>query len=66
MPTRTSGPAHSLRRVDTLIFALLVVILVVMWRGGSRRTVLILWFIGLVAMLALFKWHVTDPLGLSF
>jgi hypothetical protein len=52
--------------VDTLILALLAVIMVVMWRGGSRRTTLILWFIGLIAVLALFKWHVTDPLGLTF
>lgn len=52
--------------MDTLILLLLAVIVVVMWRGGSRRTTLILWFIGVVAVLALFKWHVTDPLGLSF
>lgn len=36
------------------------------WRGASRRVVISLWAIGLIAMLGLFKYHVTSALHLNF
>ena len=45
-----------------LLFALALLI----WRGAKHGLILALWVIGLVAMLGLFKWHVTSVLDLSF
>lgn len=36
------------------------------WRGASRKVVVWLWTIGLVAMLGLFRYHVTSALHLNF
>lgn len=36
------------------------------YRGMSRRIVIILWAVGLVCMLGLFKYHVTSSLPLNF
>lgn len=52
--------------VDILILALLFVIAVVIYRGGRRGVVLGLWLIAVAATLALFRYHVTSPLDLSF
>lgn len=45
-----------------LLFALALLI----WRGAKHGLILALWVIGVVAMLGLFKWHVTSVLDLSF
>ena len=52
--------------VDTFIFVLLFSAAWVIWRGGSRRAVLWLFAVSLVAVLLLFKHHVTDSLPLNF
>ena len=36
------------------------------YRGMSRKLVITLWVIGLIAMLGLFKYHVSSPLHLNF
>ena len=45
-----------------LLFALALLI----WRGAKRGVILALWFVGVVAMLGLFRYHVTSVLDLSF
>jgi len=39
---------------------------VLMWRGANRNLVIGLWVLALVAMLGLFRYHVTSALDLSF
>ena len=45
---------------------LLLVLALLIWRGAKPGLVLGLWVIGVVAMIGLFKWHVTSVLDLSF
>ncbi len=45
-----------------LLFALALLI----WRGAKRGMVIALWAVGLVAMIGLFRYHVTSVLDLSF
>ena len=45
---------------------LLLGIAVLIWRGAKRGMVIALWFVGLIAMIGLFKYHVTSHLDLSF
>jgi len=45
---------------------LLLAIALLMWRGASRGLVISLWVVGLVAMIGLFRFHVTSVLDLSF
>ncbi len=43
---------------------LLLVIVLLIWRGANRHLIIALWFVGLVAVVGLF--HVTSALDLSF
>jgi hypothetical protein len=52
--------------VDILIMVVLMATAVLAWRGASRRVVITLWVVGLVAMLGLFRYHVSSPLHLNF
>ncbi len=52
--------------MDIIILALLLLTAVLVVRGGARKWILTTWFIALVLMLALFRYHVTSPLDLSF
>jgi hypothetical protein len=52
--------------VDILIMVLLFVLALLIWRGAGRGVILTLWFVGLVAMIGLFRYHVTSALDLSF
>jgi hypothetical protein len=52
--------------VDILIMILLFGIALLIWRGATRGLILSLWFVGLVAMIGLFRYHVTSVLDLSF
>lgn len=45
---------------------LLLAIALLIWRGAKRGLVITLWAIGLVAMIGLFRFHVTSVLDLSF
>ena len=45
---------------------LLFAIALLIWRGAKRGLILSLWVIGVIAMIGLFKWHVTSVLDLSF
>jgi hypothetical protein len=52
--------------VDILIMILLLVIALLIWRGARRGMIIALWAVGLVAMIGLFRYHVTSTLDLSF
>jgi hypothetical protein len=52
--------------VDILIMVLLLVIALLVWRGANRTVIITLWVVGTVAMLGLFRFHVTSLLDLSF
>ena len=52
--------------MDILILVLLLALALLIWRGASRGLIITLWVIGVVAMLGLFKYHVTSQLDLSF
>ncbi len=52
--------------VDILIMLVLMATALAAWRGASRRLVITLWAVGLVAMLGLFRYHVTSGLNLNF
>ena len=52
--------------MDIAIMVLLLVIALLIWRGEKRGLILGLWVIGLVAMVGLFRYHVTSVLDLSF
>jgi len=52
--------------MDTLIMILLLVTAGVAYKGMARRWVIILWAVSLVAMLCMFKYHVTSKLHLNF
>ena len=45
---------------------LLLVIALMIWRGANRHVIIALWFVGLVAAIGLFRFHVTSHLDLSF
>lgn len=45
---------------------LIMALAVLIWRGARRGVVLGLWILGLVAMMGLFRYHVTSVLDLSF
>ena len=45
---------------------LLFVIALLVWRGAKHGLILSLWVVGVIAMIGLFKWHVTSVLDLSF
>lgn len=45
---------------------LLFAIALLIWRGAKRGLILSLWFLGVVAMIGLFRYHVTSVLDLSF
>jgi hypothetical protein len=52
--------------VDILIMVLLLVVALLVWRGANRGVIISLWVVGIVAMLGLFRFHVTSLLDLSF
>jgi len=52
--------------VDILIMILVAVVAFLAYRGASRRLVIGLWFLAIVAMLGLFRYHVTSHLHLNF
>lgn len=52
--------------MDILILVALLALTVLILRGARRGLVLSIWVITLVAMLALFGYHVSSPLDLSF
>lgn len=45
---------------------LLLALALLIWRGAKRGLIITLWFVGLVAMIGLFDYHVTSHLDLSF
>ncbi len=45
---------------------LLLAIALLIWRGASRGLIITLWFVGLIAVIGLFDYHVTSHLDLSF
>lgn len=45
---------------------LLLGIALLVWRGAKSGLILGLWVLGVVAVLGLFKYHVTSVLDLSF
>ncbi len=45
---------------------LLFVLALLIWRGAKRGTIIALWALGVVAMIGLFRYHVTSVLDLSF
>lgn len=45
---------------------LLLAIALLVWRGAKRGLIICLWAIGVVAMIGLFRYHVTSTLDLSF
>lgn len=53
-------------RMDIVIVALLLVLAVLIFVGARRGLVLALWFLTLIAVIALFRYHVTSALDLSF
>ena len=52
--------------MDIIIMVLLLTLAVIIYRGARRGWVLALWFVALIAVLGLFRYHVTSPLDLSF
>jgi hypothetical protein len=52
--------------MDILIMILLLVIALLVWRGANRGVIIALWIVGVVAMVGLFRYHVTSVLDLSF
>jgi Family of unknown function (DUF5993) len=52
--------------MDILIMILLFGTTLLIWRGAEHQHIIVLWVVGLVAMLALFRYHVTSILNLSF
>ena len=45
---------------------LLLAVALLIWRGARRGVILTLWFVGLAAVIGLFRYHVTSVLDLSF
>ncbi len=44
----------------------LLVVGILVYRGAKRGLIIGLWFLALLATIALFRYHVTSPLDLSF
>ena len=64
---RATNPARPYAAaVDILILLALLGLAVLILRGARRGLILSLWVVTLIAMLALFRYHVTSPLDLSF
>ncbi len=45
---------------------LLLGIALLVWRGAKRGLIISLWLVGVVALVGLFRYHVTSVLDLSF
>lgn len=45
---------------------LLLGIALLVWRGAQRGLIISLWLVGVVALVGLFRYHVTSVLDLSF
>lgn len=45
---------------------LLFGIALLVWRGAKRGLIISLWVVGVVALVGLFRYHVTSVLDLSF
>ena len=45
---------------------ILLAVALLIWRGAKRGSVIALWMVALVAMLGLFRFHITSHLDLSF
>ena len=52
--------------MDIIILALLLTTAILMVRGAPRKWILTSWIVAFVLMLALFRYHVSSPLDLSF
>lgn len=52
--------------MDIIILALLLITAILVVRGAPRKWILTGWLLALVLMLALFRYHMTSPLDLSF
>ncbi|MCB0925855.1 MAG: hypothetical protein KDB50_15135 [Mycobacterium sp.] len=52
--------------MDILIMFLLLAIALLVWRGAKGGMILGLWVVGVLAVLGLFRYHVTSVLDLSF
>lgn len=46
--------------------AVLLAVAILVYRGAKRGLIIGLWLLGVVATIALFRYHVTSPLDLSF
>ena len=55
----------TVRAIGLLVILLLGIALLI-WRGAKRGLIISLWVLGVVAMLGLFRYHVTSVLDLSF
>lgn len=52
--------------MDIIILALLFVTVVLVLKAAPRKWIITTWVVALILMLALFRYHVTSPLDLSF
>lgn len=52
--------------MNTLILILLLSIALLIWRGAKRGLIIGLWTLALVAMMGVFRSHLTTVLDLSF
>lgn len=52
--------------MDIIILFLLLLTGIAIWRRAPAWVVLAGWALALVLMAGLFRYHLTDPLGLSF
>jgi len=52
--------------MDIAIMIVVLALAIFIWRGAQRGLIIGLWLVGLVAMLGLFKYHVTSALDLNF
>ena len=52
--------------MDILIMAGLFAVAILVYRGANRGLIIGLWLLAVLAPIALFRYHVTSPLDLSF
>lgn len=52
--------------MDIAIMVVILAIAILIWRDERRGLILGLWIVGLVAMLGLFRYHITSVLELNF
>lgn len=52
--------------MDIIILVLLLVTVVLVLKAAPRKWIITAWLVTLVLTLALFRYHVTSPLDLSF